>query len=382
MKICHLTSMHEWNDDRIFERACRSLQRQGHEVTLIAPASEARTECGVRILPLRQRSGWRRRLFSSREAYHLALAQDADIFHFHDPDLMPWMRMLAHKGRRVVYDIHEFYAARFGMWGLPQPVARPLRALFTAYEQAAIRRFSGIVTVTGTMATRFAKHYRDHAVVNNVPDLERLSGLDLKEGKDPGICVYTSGTHSSHRNCMQTIEAMPAVLEAFPGTVFRFVGSYQPDDFRRQLGERAQQLGVQANLILDGKLPWLENFRRTAKAQIGCVFYEDNENNRVTMPNRVFEYMVCGVAVIVHDFPELRNLVEQTGCGIVVDSADPQSIARGLTGMMGSAEQLQRMGDLGRQAIHSRYNFAQECREMVALYSRILDQPSIRDTSR
>ncbi len=372
MHICHITSMHEWNDDRIYERACRMLVRLGHQVTLIATADEDRDENGVQLLSIRQRSGWKRRVFSSREAYQRALALDADIFHFHDPDLMPWMNRLAAKGRKVVMDVHENYEARFYMWGLPGFLARLGAWIFRKYELDSVKSYAGLVPVSGSVKRLFDGKERDCAIVQNVPAPENLEDMDLSFEKEEAIVVYTSGTHSNARNCMETVEAMPEVLRVFPNTIFRFVGRYEPADFKQELERRAIELKVNDNLELLDMLPWKENFKRTAQAQIGCVFYEDNPNNRVTIPNRLFEYMYCKLAVIGHDFTELRSIITESNCGVLVDSSNSKNIASKLIELIENPILLNDYGLNGHLSISRKYNFKSQCNNMVQLYERIL----------
>jgi glycosyltransferase involved in cell wall biosynthesis len=373
MHICHLTSMHPWNDDRIFERACRMLARMGHRVTLIAPRMSGETIHGVHIIPLPKRSGWARRVIGSRDAVRLARGLDADIFHFHDPDLLPFMRNLAAEGRAVVYDVHENYVARFSMWGLPAGLANLLGRWFRSYERACTNRFAGVVAVSDSVLALFDGARREGCVVQNVPDCERFASLGERAERPGTPVIYTSGTHSDDRSCLQTIEAMPHVLEKHPDARFVFVGRYEPAGYRERLAERGATLGVSASLELEGLVPWEENFRRTAEAHIGCVFYSDNPNNRVTIPNRIFEYMVCGLAVAAHDFPELRSIVEGRGAGVLVDSGSPDSIARGLNHLLDHPEERMAMARRGRDAVLGHYNFRTQCESMAAMYTRILD---------
>lgn len=379
MHICHVTSMHAWYDDRIYERACRTLARMGHRVTLIAAKDSEEELHGVRVQPLPERSGWRRRVFGSRDAARLAAETGADIIQFHDPDLLPWMRALALRGHRVVYDIHENFRARFSMWGLPGPVAELCGAVFRGYERACTDEFAGIVAVSQGLLDLFSGHFKAGLVVQNVPDTERFPDLAPPEERTGPPLIYTSGTHSDERNCLQTVQAMPAVLERHPHARFVFAGRYSPEGYEETLRAEARRLGTEANLDLEGALPWEENFKRTMKAHVGLTFYADNPNNRIGIPNRLFEYMLCGSAVLGHDFPELRRIVDGTRCGSTVDSRDPQAIAAALVALLDDPDELADAGRRGRRSVLERYNFRSQCEEMVGLYEGILGAARARD---
>ena len=110
MKICHLTTVHPAKDARIYYRMCVGLAAKQIATTLIAP--EPFKDEG-----LLHASRWNRRLgHASRPrrvgiALRAALAENADLYHFHDPELIPMALTLKaiRPSSAVVYDVHEDY---------------------------------------------------------------------------------------------------------------------------------------------------------------------------------------------------------------------------------------------------------------------------------
>jgi glycosyltransferase involved in cell wall biosynthesis len=372
MHICQITSMHRWNDDRIYERACRCLVDLGHQVTLIAIAEKDCIVNGVEVIALKPRTGWKRRWHSSKEALEIAKKVEADVYHFHDPDLLPWMNKLSADGKVVVYDVHENYVARFQMWGIWRPVSYLLEKFYRCYENYCVRKYSGIVVVSESVGELFYDNFKKSVVVQNVPYIERFSDLDVTKDSEKPVIIYTSGTHSDARNCIPTVESA-ALLDKNSGDFeFQFVGRYEPENYKELMYEKVCELKLDSQVLLLGMLPWEDNFKRTATAGIGCVFYADNPNNRVTIPNRLFEYMFCGVAVIAHDFPELKRVVEEENCGVLVDSSSPESIANGLRKILMEPTEMVAMGKRGRDAVSRYYNFKTQCLAMVEFYNEII----------
>src|SRR5690625_5027396 len=106
-KVCHLTSVHRYNDTRILIKECHS-SSQRYETHLIATGTECNTEFGVHIHGLRKpKNRFFRILLTTNEIYKKALKVDADIYHFHDPELIFVGLRLKNKGKKVIYDIHE-----------------------------------------------------------------------------------------------------------------------------------------------------------------------------------------------------------------------------------------------------------------------------------
>jgi glycosyltransferase involved in cell wall biosynthesis len=82
--------------------------------------------------------------------------------------------------------------------------------------------------------------------------------------------------------------------------------------------------------------------------------------------------MLCGVAVVAHDFPELANIVRKASCGRLVDSKNPRSIADGVNSLLDRPELLSVCGSNGRQAVLNHYNYRTQCEDMINMYERIL----------
>ena len=113
VKVCHLTSAHKAMDIRIFQKECRSIAAGGMTAYLVVTGSESQVKDGVHIVnagPV-PASRFRRMLISTWRVYRAGLKIDADIYHFHDPELLPYGYLLKRKGKKVIYDVHEDVAA-------------------------------------------------------------------------------------------------------------------------------------------------------------------------------------------------------------------------------------------------------------------------------
>ena len=101
MKVCHMTSAHPPEDVRIFYKECVSLANAGYDVYLVAKG-ESYEKNGVHIIGVGQPSGGRlsRMTKFSKQVYQAALAVNADIYHFHDPELLPYGLKLKRRGKK------------------------------------------------------------------------------------------------------------------------------------------------------------------------------------------------------------------------------------------------------------------------------------------
>src|SRR5438045_6130141 len=173
-RIVHVTSAHPPFDVRIFRKMCRSLASAGADVTLIAPGATDVVLDGVRMVglrPARTRIG--RMLGTVWGAFREALRRPAEVYHFHDPELLPACQLLRLMGRCVVFDMHEFLpgALRHKPW-IPRPL-RGLASLAWRYIERVLLAGVPVIFAERSYAREYA-WVRRSAVIMNFADLNAL----------------------------------------------------------------------------------------------------------------------------------------------------------------------------------------------------------------
>ncbi len=370
MKICLVTSMHSWNDDRIFERTAVGLADIGHKVFLIAPSDSSKKVEGVQIIPIPIRKRLFKHILGPFDAFNELNKIEADVFHFFNPNMMWLMKTWAKKGHYVYIDIHENYEARIDNLLLPKFLRNIFVKGYRRLENFFCASYKGVTVVTQSMADKLKPSGTPILVVDNVPYLKSLKSIKLAEKKNNRPTIITSGTHSSARNCINAVKALPEIVAEIPNVMMKFVGRFEPKEYENELIAKAKELGVLDNFETEGMLPWLDNFIRVSKAQVGCVFYNDNLNNRVTLPNRLYEYMYCGLSVLGENFPEVANVIDKNQCGALVNSQDPSNIAHNAIKILTSPAKLQIQIENAKAAIYKKHNFENALKELDRFYRR------------
>jgi hypothetical protein len=106
--ICHITTIHNLYDTRIFYKECKTLVNAGYAVTLVVQHDRDEEVDGIKIKVLNTPKNRIERMKKiACQAYKKSLECDGDMYHFHDPELIPVGLMLKFKGKKVIYDVHE-----------------------------------------------------------------------------------------------------------------------------------------------------------------------------------------------------------------------------------------------------------------------------------
>lgn len=365
-RIVHLSSAHPRFDTRIFVKQCRSLASHGHEVALVV-ADGLGDACrdGVRIVDVGRPSGRRERmLLATRRVGRAARRLDAEVYHLHDPELIPVGLRLALCGRKVVFDAHEDVPNQ--LLDKPYLAPRAARLLSRAYamlEGSALRRFGGVLAATPTIRDRLAGHNALVVDVNNYPRAEEFMGpAPTAEARD-SFCYV--GSISAIRGVRELVQACallrtPARL-ALAGS---FAEAELEAEVRRHPGwRRVDALGHLDRGGIAGVM---------GRAFAGLVTLLPTASYRDALPVKMFEYMAAGIPVIASDFPLWREIVEGSRCGLCVDPRDPAAIAAAIDHLASHPRQARDMGANGRRAVLARYNWENEEAKLIAFYADLL----------
>lgn len=368
-EIVHLTSVHIPTDTRIFQKELKTLRSSGYKVMLIAPGSEDQVLDGitVRHIPIYP-NRLVRFVMGPWTIYRLARKMNADIYHFHDPELVTAGLALKMGGRRVIYDVHEDMPRQlYDKEYLPSWIVKPLSFILEKFELFAASRFDGIVTVTPTINRRFPVNKT--VMVQNFPILNHYLEINTETYLSRPNVVIFMGVIQDIRGITEVVEAMKNVGEVYTDAEFRLVGKIVPDSYR-------QVLAVMEGWKYVRSIGWLsqqEVNTHLEQARIGVVTYHPYPNHIEAQPNKLFEYMAAGLPVIASDFPLWRNVVERFKCGLLVNPESSTEVEEAVSYLLSHPEEAAEMGRRGRQAVIDHFNWDSEAENLKKLYIRVLE---------
>ncbi len=372
MKICFLSLAHPPRDKRVFDKEAATLAASGHEVVHLAPdMTTSRTvERGVTLLTYPRRPGLWGRLRLMPTVFAAARATGADCFHCNEVDswalgaVLKWAT-----GARLIFDVHEIYPAEFAESRFP-PALRPVVALAVRRLMRLLARFTDrMVLAKDSAAPDFAGFEARLVTVRNYVPLAYADGAPEPGARpEPAPGTLTAihlGGMSRPRGWPQLVAA---VAKAKSDIRVVLLGSF--DDDRQAFFRQAGGLGVADRFTLEAWLPFDQALARVAEADAGLVLFQPGRLNHVhALPHKMFDYMLAGIPVIAPAFAvEVARIVAEADCGLLVDSADPAAIAAALDHLAQNPAERRRLGENGRQAVLSRYNWEREADVLLAMY--------------
>jgi glycosyltransferase involved in cell wall biosynthesis len=245
----------------------------------------------------------------------LAWRTSPALVHANDYDTM-WIGIAAKvlRGSRLVYDAHELWPDRDGR--------REWRLRLIATEFLFVRVADATTTVSPGCAEVMAARYRvpPPVVVRNLP--EHPTQQEKPRASEPPVAVYV-GILAPGRGIEQTVKA----LAGAPRLRLRLIGP-DAEGFSAQIAREAEHAGVADRVEILPPVPPAEVIDAIAGARLGLVLIQPTSlSHRLSLPNKLFEYVAAGIPVLASDLPVIGPLVRDEGLGEVVAPDDIDGIA-------------------------------------------------------
>ncbi len=371
--IAHLTSAHPRYDIRIFFKECQSLLLNGSELSLVvADGCGNEVSNGVQIFDVGRSKGRLNRMFYVPHLVFLkAIELDAEIYHLHDPELLPIGMKLKKLGKKVLFDSHEDVPKQIlGKHYLHPLLSKFISKFYAFYENYACSRFDGIVAATPYIRDKFKLINQRTIDINNFPILSEFEGVIGDEKSLNEVCYV--GTIAQVRGVLELVVAMELT---YPGVRLNMVGAFAEKKIQESVSlqpgwEKVNNLGVQDRQGVGAVL---------GRSVAGLVNLHPLINYLDALPIKMFEYMSAGIPVIASDFPLWREILEDNECGICVNPLNPQDIANAINYLISHPEEAKRMGENGRRAVLEKFNWSIEEKKLIQFYEEVLKDKLIKE---
>jgi len=226
----------------------------------------------------------------------------ANIIHIHDPLLLPIVIIAKIRHIKVVYDRHESFDKIKGLNG----------KLCLIAERIFKRYIDGVVLVNSEQLNYVKELSKNkYAIIPNYQSLKMYDSVKYVKEKEKIKFVYIGSLDEKTRKIIFMLKVIEEVLNKNKNTYF-FIGGTTKDD---NISKLIKKLEDDYNrFIYLGKVQYNNVIKITKEADIGLYFAKNVPNNKNSSPNKVFEYMNSGIAIIgVGVFNHIEEINENAG---------------------------------------------------------------------
>lgn len=357
-----MTSVHPVFDTRIFHKECKSLSKK-YDVSLIAPNVEDQTVDGIHIYGVCLPKNRSKRIKNLSSVYNRMLEIDADIYHFHDPELMKLGKKIKKEKRKtIIFDSHEDVPQQIlcKVW-IPKLLRKPLSYCYSIYEKQLLKKYDAIVSVTPSIVERLQEINSRVYQITNYPVISDIEG-ERQWGKS--VC-FTGGISEQylHHDIIKILHNTDAnYILAGPCKIPSYM-------------DRLKSISGWDKVDYRGYVPYEEcvKIMQSSSAGLALLFYSPNVGyKRGTLGVlKIFEYMMVGIPVICTDFELWKEIVEGNHCGICVNPYDSNDLIKAINYLIENRDVAIRMGDNGRKAVKEKYNWATQEKVLFDLYQSL-----------
>ncbi len=381
-----------WRATRVGKET-RSLASAGHRVVLISrnDRCQARLEetswMTVRRLPFVRVPAINRAInfpFPVNPVWFFSIlgaATEAHADHILVRDLPLALTALA-VGRRlgipVVYDMAEVYPeflrdrVEFNRASWSDRIVKNARAA-AAVERSVLRRADTVIVVSDESRERCLGLgvARDRVVqVGNTPDdLDAIRAARRDPARDrAGFAEFVLlfvGILMWDRGVADVIRALPAIHSAFPKTRLVVAGD---GDERRDIERLIAERGLGASVDLLG---WREHASLPelyAAADVGLLPFLAGRHVKITLANKLFDYMAAGLPIVASDLPPMRRVLSETNAGVLFKAGDSSALASAVIGLLRDQAARHRLADNGRRAAAEKYNWREDEKRLLEIF--------------
>ncbi|MEM9835020.1 MAG: glycosyltransferase [Bacteroidota bacterium] len=331
--ICTVTN--DLSQDQRMDRICRSLVREGHQVTLVGrelPNSRPLIDKPYQQhrLSLRYHRGKRFYLEYNWTLFRWLQQQEVDVINSVDLDTLLAGYWAKSPEQKLVFDAHEYFSET------PEVIDRPfVQGVWRKLAKWLIPKTDLCYTVGPELAKIFRKKYgKSFGVVRNVPLAK--SAVSAKQSNNRRIILY-QGMLNRGRGLDVVIEAM----RQLPHCELWLAG--HGDELER-LQSSYQDLVQQGRVKFLGFIPMEQLPALTAKAWLGLNLLDAvSPSYYFSLANKCFDYIQAGLPSIQMNFPEYRAINTQFECMLLLPELNVSKLVNMIQLIQEQPEKYQRM---------------------------------------
>jgi glycosyltransferase involved in cell wall biosynthesis len=374
-KISIITSGHPYYDERIFYKFARSLNKNGYEVSIICSTVESEMDSvkdNNRIIGF---NGSNLKKFVKLNKFEECLRNIK-------PDVIiccePLPIFAASKIRKenkfvkIIYDVTEWY---------PENVAFKLTG-FKRYTTYILLFFLNIIAsnlsdsiIIGEIGKK--KRYeliaplKRKKIISYYPVLEFFKySLPILNNKMLVLCY--AGLLKFDRGLNQILEIAERIAKKHNNLLvtLKLIGKFNSSEDENSFKDRIKTI-EKVNVEIVGWCEYPNISNHFANVHLCFDLRERNFIYNNSLPIKIFEYMACGKPFIFTDIKPIRDEIDFTKCGFLVNPNDLEEIIMKIEKYFENKELLDQQSKNARSLVETKYNWEYESLKLLGLINSL-----------
>jgi glycosyltransferase involved in cell wall biosynthesis len=228
--------------------------------------------------------------------------------------------------------------------------------LISWVERYAAKKVNHLFVVVNESADRLIAMGIDKnkiSIVSNTPDLKTFIGNKQSYKKNYLQMIYV-GFIQEGRGLDTVIHSLSKLKGKTLPIKFVVIGD---GNYLNKLKELVIKQDAEKMVEFMG---WIKNTsipKHISTSDIGVIPHQKTDHTDTTIPNKLFDFMACGLPVIVSDANPMKRIVNEEHCGLVFKSGDPDDFCQAVMNLIDSSDKLIEIGANGRRAVERQYNW-------------------------
>lgn len=365
---CFITGLYTRQDPVIVDRQGKSLVEAGYKVSyIVCDSNDDENIYGINIISTKYVPQNRADRFRNTKKILMKYVKnvDADIYQISDPELISIVVPLKKMGKKVIFNLREFYPDLIKRKGyIPKFFRNGAAYLYGCLMKHYFRKYDAIITPDHYDTQTLIQDYKikQSFFVSNFPRVSNLKHFTFDDYLNRGDVLCYEGTiyaNSRQENVFKALESLPSVKYLLAGKI-------------EEKYEWIKTLPYWHNIeFIDGfeleELPCI-----FARSSMGNVFRCNISEKGSYGVMKIFETMEAGLPVLLPDLLLYREIVNKYHCGICVDPNDVSSIESAIRYLVEHKQEAYEMGQNGRRAVIEEFNWDNEAKKMITIISNII----------
>lgn len=330
IKICDVVRNSVWYDPRVIKQI-DEYHNNGFDLSVVGVENSKYNENeinklkgSVRIVKIRDKyKKHRNKLYTLLKEIYIfkSLVQEIincnpDIIHANDLNALFPAYIASKKIKcKIVYDSHEIYTENIGIAS-----SFIQRSFWKIIEKSIIKKIDLVVSVSNAAAEYLAKLYdipKPMVITNCSKKQKSISNFSKSEKFE----ILNHGQFYEGRGYEMMIEAAKITDNCNINYVLRGFGTLE-NLLRKSVNEHKLN-----NVKFAPPVKTTELISYARQSNVGlAITLPININFKLTVSNKIFEYLAAGLPVIMSDIPEHRYLNEKYNFGIILKENTPEAL--------------------------------------------------------